>query len=314
MSAPTPKSTANVSERTERRRAARRAQRSRGSGNSRLVWIAAGVIVVVLVGMVVVRNLMTANQTQVGVDTPAPATVLDPLTTVPPTTFDAVGKGSSNMPIPLRGTPLRDSSGHLLVLYVGAEYCPFCAAERWPLIAALSRFGQFSGLKQSRSAADDVFPSTPTFTFVGSTYTSQSLAFQSVELQGNSRVGGQYPALQTPTPAQEQVFRTYDGPPYVPAQSAGSIPFLDLGGQYVVSGSSYDPGVLRGRTWEDISGALADPSSPTAQAILGTANVITAGICSGLGQTTEPACSTPAVKSLMASLAQLPAPSPTPTR
>ena len=37
------------------------------------------------------------------------------------------------------------------VLYVGAEYCPFCAAERWALIVALSKFGSFSKLHYTKS-------------------------------------------------------------------------------------------------------------------------------------------------------------------
>lgn len=314
MPTPASKSSTTIDDARKRRRAAgraasRAAARS-GSGNKRTVWIAAGAIAVVLIAMIVVRNFTNAGQAEAGVDVAAPATVLDPLTTTPPGNFDAVGKGTAGMPVAVRGTPMRDQAGHLIVLYVGAEYCPFCAAERWPLIAALSRFGQFSGLKQSRSAADDVFPSTPTFTFVGASYTSQSIAFQSVELQGNTRVGGQYPRIQTPTPAQDQVFKTYDSPPYVAQGQAGSIPFLDMGGQFIVSGSSYDPSVLKGRTWESIATDLNNPSSPTAQAILGTANVLTAAICSGLGQTTEPACATPAVQTLMGALAQIPPAAP----
>ena len=34
------------------------------------------------------------------------------------------------------------------VLYLGAEYCPYCAAQRWTTIIALSRFGTWSGLGQ----------------------------------------------------------------------------------------------------------------------------------------------------------------------
>ena len=36
------------------------------------------------------------------------------------------------------------------LLYIGAEYCPYCAASRWPLIIALSRFGTFKGLRDHR--------------------------------------------------------------------------------------------------------------------------------------------------------------------
>jgi Domain of unknown function (DUF929) len=44
------------------------------------------------------------------------------------------------------------ASGKPEVLYTGAGFCPYCAAVRWPLIVALSRFGTFSGLAPARSA------------------------------------------------------------------------------------------------------------------------------------------------------------------
>jgi len=71
------------------------------------------------------------------------------LTGVPNTVFDTVGVTSTVVPVtppqqiknqpPLTGT---SSSGKTLplVLYVGAEYCPYCAAQRWSTIIALSRF------------------------------------------------------------------------------------------------------------------------------------------------------------------------------
>jgi hypothetical protein len=78
------------------------------------------------------------------------------------------------------------------VLYVGAEFCPFCAAERWPLLLALSRFGTFSNLKESHSSAADVFPNTPTVSFYGSTYESDYVAFTPVETATNQRSGNGY--------------------------------------------------------------------------------------------------------------------------
>ena len=41
---------------------------------------------------------------------------------------------------------LLTADGKPLVLYVGAEYCPYCAAERCAMVQALSRFGTFSNL------------------------------------------------------------------------------------------------------------------------------------------------------------------------
>ena len=53
------------------------------------------------------------------------------------------------------------------MLYYGAEYCPFCAAERWAMTAALSRFGTWSGLKITASSHTDSTPATNTFSYHG---------------------------------------------------------------------------------------------------------------------------------------------------
>ena len=49
-------------------------------------------------------------------------------------------------------SPRSSATGKPEVLYVGAEFCPFCGAERWPLIVALSRFGHFTTLTNMQSA------------------------------------------------------------------------------------------------------------------------------------------------------------------
>src|SRR5215471_17073708 len=41
---------------------------------------------------------------------------------------------------PGSGAPLT-SGGKPEMLYIGAEYCPYCAAMRWSMAVALSRFG-----------------------------------------------------------------------------------------------------------------------------------------------------------------------------
>ena len=74
-----------------------------------------------------------------------------------PNSFAAVSAGSGSIllfngyatPAPANARPLT-SAGKPEVLYVATEYCPFCAAQSWPLIIALSHFGQFSGLNVSR--------------------------------------------------------------------------------------------------------------------------------------------------------------------
>jgi hypothetical protein len=83
----------------------------------------------------------------------------------------------------------------------------------------------------------------------------------------------------------------------VPAQDQGSIPFYDLGGKYVIIGASYSPQILDGKSWSQIAAALDDPSGPVAQAVDGTANYLTAAICTLTGNQPASAC-TPTVRAL----------------
>jgi hypothetical protein len=272
--------------------------------------IAGSAIVLVLAVLVGFRLFSSSGSSgAASASGPAPANVVSAVTGVPPATLDQVGRGTATqLPTPVRTDLQRGPNGLPLISYMGAEYCPFCAAERWPLIIALSRFGTFDNLQLSHSASDDVYPNTPTFSFVGSTYTSPYLDFAPVELQSNVRSGNSYQQLQTPTPDQTNLLQKYDGPPYVPSSAAGSIPFIDFAGQYLVSGATYDAGTLRGMSQDQVAAALADPSTPQAQAILGSANALTAAICTATGNQPADVCSAPAVAALQATLAATPVP------
>jgi hypothetical protein len=291
-------------------RAARRQREAAAARQRRVVMLAGGAIVLLVVVLIVVRFVLPGSSGGAATtDGPVPQAMAAQVTGVDPATLDQVGRGTlAALPTPVRTTVTRGPDGKPQVTYIGAEYCPFCAAERWPLVIALSRFGTFDNLQLSHSAADDVFPNTPTFSFVGSTYSSPYISFNPVELQGNVRSGNTYPTLQTPTAAQTNIIRMYDAPPYVPAQSAGAIPFIDFAGQYVMPGASFDASVLRGMSADQIAASLSDPSSPQAKAILGSANALTAAICSATGDMPAEVCNQPAIKSLESALAVTPVP------
>ena len=70
---------------------------------------------------------------------------------------------------------------------MGAEYCPYCAAERWAMAVALSRFGTFSDLRLIHSSSADIYPNTPTLSFYRSSYASTS----SLHSGGDVRPQGQ---------------------------------------------------------------------------------------------------------------------------
>ena len=200
---------------------------------------------------------------------------------VPATTLETVGSPSSDV-LPTKtgtgtgtGTILKGADGKPLITYIGAEYCPFCAAERWALAVALSRFGTFENLSGTHSSDSDEFPDTQTLSFYGSSYSSPYVDFQAVEEATNQPDGSSYQALQAPTAAQSALMAKYD--------TQGSIPFLDIANRYVITGSSFSPQVLQGLSRSQIAADLANPSSAVAQAIDGTANDITAAIASVTG-------------------------------
>ncbi len=222
------------------------------------------------------------------ISTPVPDSVMTAFTSITPATWERAGTTGATVPI-FVGTA-DTTAGKPVILYIGSLYCPYCAAARWSVIAALSRFGQFSGLTYSASSSVDVFPSTPTFSFYGGHYTSQYIDFHSVELQGAEPVAGRYPTLETPTQAQEALIEKYDGPPYLDKASAGGIPFMLVGGRYMWSGSPYNPGLLAGQTHAGIAASLPTGSGPAAQAILANASEITAAICAVDGNQPKDVC------------------------
>ena len=213
-----------------------------------------------------------------------PSGVLSAVTSISSTTFAAIGHPSGvSVPTatPKKAAALNASDGKPEILYVGAEFCPYCAAERWALVVALSRFGTFSGLRATHSADGDVYPDTKTFSFYGSTYTSPYFDFVPVEEQTNQLVDGAYATLQTPTPSEEAVLAKYDTTPYT--SEPGSIPFLDIANKFVSIGASYTPQVLQGLSMQAIAEQLNDKNSVVATAIDGAANQITAAITAATG-------------------------------
>lgn len=259
-----------------------------------------------MVGLVVVKLTTggsSSNNQPAASDNPVPAAVMDRVSGVPSAAFDAAGAPSALVATlkPTTGNPAPlTTNGKPSILYMGAEYCPYCAAERWPVVVALSRFGQFNNLKVTQSSTSDVDPGTQTFSFYGSTYTSQYIDFQAVEEQTNQIKGNTYAPLQKPTAAQLKLLESFDKPPYT--NSSGGIPFIDFGNKYVVSGAAYDPGILQGMTWFQIADTLSNPTGQVGQSILGTANAISAAICKLTGAQPAAVCGSAGVKAASSQL------------
>ena len=271
-----------------------------------LAVAAVATVLVIIGGLVIVK--LTAGGAGPAVADTAPASpasdgVVNAVKNVPAAMFDQVGLGAvDTLPKAISGQPALTADGKPLVVYIGAEYCPYCAAQRWGLAVALSRFGTFTGLGETKSSTIDAFPGTATLSFHGATYTSQYLAFQGVETFSNVRQGDGYAPLDTPTDAQNQLMNTYNAPPYVSSDAAGGIPFLDIANKYLMQGASYSPEVLQGKPGIDIAGLLSNPDDPVAKAILGSANAFTAALCQATGGQPGEICTSSAVTAYQAKL------------
>jgi thiol-disulfide isomerase/thioredoxin len=263
-----------------------------------------GVIAIVL-GLIIWKSA-SSNTAAAGTHATASeaSLVTKQITSVPVTTLNAVGRGSNvGALIPTKSQPLLSSGGKPEIVYMGAEYCPYCAAERWAMVVALSRFGTFSNLHLIHSSGADVYANTPTLSFYRSSYTSKYVQFSPVEMySGKETSPNVYAPLQKPTSAETALMTKYDATPYVQASAAGSFPFLDIGNQYLAIGSQYLPGSLAKLTWAQVAAAIRDPSSAVAKGVDGAANSITAAICKITKNAPAAVCNSAAAKAGAGSL------------
>jgi len=258
-------------------------------------WLAVGLVVIVVAALVIIK-VASGGTTKTGSSSfsPISAANLTALTTVPASVFNTVGVTSPiaavTAPQAVAGQPeltgTNDAGATVPeILYIGAEYCPYCAAQRWATIVALSRFGTWSGLGNMSSYSGDVYPNTPTFTFIDAKYKSKYLVFKSVEEYTNylDAAGTYYAPLQKPSAAEVKLIDKYDTPKYIKgltSSDSDSIPFITFANKFLVAGASYSPTTLAGSTRNDIAAALSNATSPVTEAIIASANYQTASICS----------------------------------
>ncbi|HEY2430648.1 MAG TPA: DUF929 family protein [Acidimicrobiales bacterium] len=260
--------------------------------------IASVIVVAVVVTLVAVKLAGGKSSTTVASNAPAvlaPGDVVSTLANIPAAQLaDGAKTNAASAPHPITGQPALTAAGGASskvpqIVYVGAEYCPYCAAERWAVVTALSKFGTFTGLGQTHSATNDTDPNTPTFSFHGASYSSPAVSFAPVEEQDTNGA-----KLDAPSALQTTLVGTYDKAPYTGASSgssAGGIPFIDLGNKFIVSGASFDPALLAGKSMEQVAAAAADPSTKIGQAVQSAAGKLVADICSLTGGQPTNVCS-----------------------
>lgn len=269
--------------------AARQAAARRAQARRKLVITGGCVAAVVAIVVALVLVKLTASPPHTG-PAGSDAAVAREVTSVPAGTFNSVGAGTATGLRALSGQPELMSGGKPEVLYMGGQFCPYCAAERWALAAAVSRFGTLSGPTFIHSSPTDTYPSTPTLSFDKATYVSRYLEFVPVEWYGEAddpSTPFQHVYLQQPTAQQAALFARYGG---------GSFPFVDIGNRFVVPQAQYPPPALAGLTWTQVAAAMHDPSSPLGKDIDGAANILTRAICTLTDGQPGAVCSSPGVR------------------
>ncbi|MGH8225045.1 MAG: DUF929 family protein [Gammaproteobacteria bacterium] len=218
---------------------------------------------------------------------PVPASLI---ATLEKASKDGLGLGATPDRLVIKAVdgPRIASGDKVGLLYVGADFCPYCAGQRWAIVLTLLRFGKLNGAEYMLSSPKDAYPNTPTFSFQHAKYTSKYLDFVPVETADrNGRV------LMRRTKAQSDIFNKFDAPPY--SQIFGGIPFIYLDGQYIITLPMLLPGDLSGMDWQAAATALANPESAQFQKVMPQVNVLTAAICRLDGGNPDDVCSAPGV-------------------
>lgn len=244
--------------------------------------LALGIVIAVIAVVAITQSGKTKNN-PAGDPVSASSTVVDGVTGVSPDVYNQVGQGTANLDaVKAISDPALTDNGKPELLFIGAEFCPFCAAERWSMINALSRFGTFSNLYQVRSANDD--GNLATFSFRKASYTSKYLSFVPVEDEDRNSA-----PLMKPTDAETAIWKKY---------TQQSFPFLYYGGQYVQTQVGFADTDLSGLNWTDITADLKNPDSKIAKDILGEANIDTALICKMTGGQPSSVCTASGLSSI----------------
>jgi hypothetical protein len=251
--------------------AARRA-RNRTLGIASVV-----VVLVIVVALVVVKVAGGGGSSSGSVSSPASGTpisasITSKLTSIPLSTLVAAPTSELSTSPQAIKDPRLTASGKPDLLFIGAEFCPICATERWPMYVALSKFGTFSpqpGRIHSAVRDGDI----ETLTFYKTTFSSPYFTFTPVETTTNQPDGNYYVTLQTPTAAQQKLWE---------AHTSQSFPWLDFGGKAELTSAQYDPTQLEGVSFDDIASDVGNNSTAVGADVDASAKVLIQTICSTL--------------------------------
>jgi len=184
-------------------------------------------------------------------------------------------------------TAIKTKSGKTLVFFLGAGFCPFCAAERWSIVEALKNFGTWQDLQEDFSAEkDEKYLNIPTFNFVNASYSSSYVEFQAIETADRH-----FNAMDNEGKDQYDILENYN-----PDQI---IPFTLIDGQFMQAGSGYSPKLFEGLDHNRVREQILDPKSTLGSSIKNETAFLMALICSTLKNFTGEGCNNSRITELV---------------
>lgn len=244
-------------------------------------WVLVGVVLLIVAGLVVAKVAEGSGGAAHATAAPAPAPVVQALAAVPARADDLAGAQAAGLPDGARTGPGGLSAGgRPLVVWVGGVFCPYCAVARWAVVAALARFGTFSGLGTTTTPSDEAFSGLATLDFSTVHYRSATVAFAATEAW-RGRLASTGPPGQAPDQPLTALDRQLLG--RLPAGTP--LPLLDVGGRLVVTGAGLglSPGLLEHLSLGQIATDLGQPGNRVGMAVLAAADLISAALCQGTG-------------------------------
>jgi hypothetical protein len=190
-----------------------------------------------------------------------------------------LGRGQVTPPEKLPpAAPKLSPGGRPEIMVICAEYWSKCAAERWALVMALSKFGTFTTLKGTTSAATGASPRIPTFSFYGAAYSSRYLTLVTDELETSTDVGGgEYPLLQPPTTQEMTLMTAWDRAPFTAVKT--SLPFAYLGGRFLLTTAQYDASAISQMSFQAAATIMSSGTSPVSRHAQAAAGYLVADFC-----------------------------------
>lgn len=162
-----------------------------------------------------------------------------------------------------------------LVFFLGAGFCPYCAAQRWAIVEALKNFGHWNNLVEDKSAAvEEKFLNVPTFSFAKAVFESDL-----IEFIGRETADRNFESLQELSIDDQSILDVYN--------PDNMIPFLLIDGQFIRFGSGVKPELLQNLDHKTIRGELESNNSEIGRMIKEETKNITTLLCKCLGDNAD---------------------------